>query len=62
MVELTQAREALHIETSNKEAGIQREEEAREHFEQEKAEFLSAIQENMQVLDGMLKQYAVKSQ
>jgi hypothetical protein len=33
----------------------------RDHFESEKAEFLQAIQENMQILDAMLKQYAVKS-
>ena len=28
---------------------------SRHNFEQEKAEFLTAIQENMQILDGMLK-------
>jgi hypothetical protein len=33
----------------------------RQNFEQEKAEFLTAIQENMQILDGMLKHYATKS-
>jgi hypothetical protein len=34
----------------------------KDHFEMEKAEFLQAIQENMQILDTMLKQYAIKSQ
>jgi|LauGreDrversion4_2_1035121.scaffolds.fasta_scaffold169312_3 hypothetical protein len=34
---------------------------SRQNFEQEKAEFLTAIQENMQILDGMLKHYATKS-
>ena len=65
MLELAQAREAIQVEVDARELAMLREvkdEAAREHFEQERAEFLSAIQENMQVLDSMLKQYAVKQQ
>ncbi len=35
--------------------------DAQGHFEREKADFLQAIQENMLILDAMLKQYALKS-
>ncbi len=36
--------------------------DSQEHFAREKADFLSAIQENMTILDSMLKQYALRHQ
>ena len=35
--------------------------DSRSYFDREKADFLQAIQENMLILDAMLKQYAYKS-
>ena len=57
MLEMQEARRALQTELDNQADR----EIAKEHFEVEKAEFLQAIQENMQVLDGMLKQYTIKA-
>lgn len=54
IAEFKQTREAWEIREADIIKEV-REEAAREHFEQEKADFLLAIQENMQMLDNMLK-------
>ena len=55
------AKEALKDAQTGQEAAAMQALTREQHFEQEKNEFLSAIQENMQILDAMLKQYAVKN-
>ena len=57
IVQTMQKRFELQI----KEEVASREEAQKDLFEQEKQEFLKAIQENMLILDSMLKEYATKA-